>query len=84
MNESITLPNGFRFLQAGWFVLHVLAISFFTLVGYVAGARRSTYRTEVGGVQIPATYRFLNGGWWIMHVIAVPLWFILGHIFWPG
>jgi len=37
---DIALPETFRFLNAGWWIIHVIAISAVCTVGYVIGKKR--------------------------------------------
>ncbi len=39
---EIELPATFHFLNAGWWIIHVIAISAVCSVGYVIGKKRRT------------------------------------------
>ena len=79
------LPDGFYFLQTGWWVFHLLAIGFVVLVGYLIGWARRAWPSRKGTgdlARLPPDYRFLRREWWLFHLIAVPFVFLLGHILW--
>ena len=39
---EIELPATFQFLNAGWWIIHVIAISVVSSIGYVIGKKRRT------------------------------------------
>lgn len=73
------LPETLQFLHAGWWALHVFAITTVGIIGYLIGRRR--HRTEdKGSAYLPELYRFYQIGWWITHLAAIPLVFIIGFL----